>query len=76
MTEGGGKQRINGETITGIALVFLGLLFVWAGMQNAVWASIVLAAYLIIAIGIGFVVVGIIAIRRTNRPPSERKSYY
>jgi hypothetical protein len=76
VTEGGGKQRINGETITGIALVFLGLLFVWAGMQNAVWASIVLAAYLIIAIGIGFMVVGIIAIRRTNRPPSERKSYY
>ena len=76
MTEGGGKQRINGETIAGIALVFMGLLFVWAGMQNAVWASIVLAAYLIIAIGIGFMVVGIIAIRRTNRPPSERKSYY
>jgi len=76
VTEGGGKQRINGETITGIALVFLGLLFVWAGMQNTVWASIVLAAYLIIAIGIGFMVVGIIAIRRANRPPSERKSYY
>jgi uncharacterized membrane protein len=76
MTEGGGKQRINGETIAGIALVFMGLLFVWAGMQNAVWASIVLAAYLIIAIGIGFIIVGVMAIRRTNRPPSERKSYY
>ena len=76
MTEGGGKQRINGETITGIALVFLGLLFVWAAMQNAVWASIVLAAYLIIAIGIGFIIVGAIAIRRTNNPPSEHKGRY
>lgn len=76
MTEGGGKQRINGETITGIALVFLALLFLWAGMQNPVWASIMLADYLILAIGVGFIVVGIMAIRRTNQPPSERKSYY
>jgi hypothetical protein len=76
MTEGGGKQRMNGETITGIALVFLGLLFVWAGMQNAVWASIVLAAYLIIAIGVGFIIVGVVAIRRANTPESERKSRY
>ncbi len=76
MTEGGGKQRINGETITGIALVFLALLFLWAGMQNPVWASIMLADYLILAIGVGFIIVGIMAIRRTNQPPSERKSYY
>lgn len=76
MTEGGGKQRINGETITGIALVFMGLLFVWAGMQNAVWASIVLAAYLIMAIGAGFIAVGVRAIRQTNRPHSERTGGY
>lgn len=76
MTEGGGKQRINGETITGIALMFLGLLFIWAGTQNAVWASIVLAAYLILAIGAGFTAIGIRAIRQTNRPPSEHKGYY
>lgn len=76
MTEGGGKQRINGETITGIALVFLALLFLWAGIQNPVWASIILADYLILAIGVGFIIVGIMAIRRTNQPPSERKSYY
>ena len=76
MTEGGGKQRINGETITGIALVFMGLLFIWAGTQNAVWASIALAAYLIVAIGVGFIIVGVMAIRRTNRPPSEKKGYF
>jgi len=76
MTEGGGKQRINGETITGIALVFLAILFIWAGTQNTVWASIVLAAYLILAIGVGFIIVGVMAIRRTNRPPSERTSRY
>lgn len=76
MTEGGGKQRINGETIAGIALVFMALLFLWAGTQNAVWATIALADYLILAIGVGFIIIGVRAIRRTNRPPSERTGYY
>jgi flagellar biosynthesis/type III secretory pathway M-ring protein FliF/YscJ len=76
MTEGRGKQRINGEAITGIALVFLALLFIWAATQNAVWASIVLAAYILIPIGIGFIIVGAVAIRRANTPESERKGRY
>jgi hypothetical protein len=71
MTGGGGKQWINGETITGIALVFLALLFIWAATMNAVWARILLAAYLILAIGVGFIVLGIITMRRTNRMQSE-----
>jgi hypothetical protein len=76
MTEGGGKQRINGETIAGIALVFLAFLFLWAGTQNPVWARILLADYLILAIGVGFIIVGVMAIRRTNNPQSERKGYF
>ncbi|HET6779957.1 MAG TPA: hypothetical protein VFH09_02205 [Nitrososphaera sp.] len=71
MTGGGGKQWINGETITGIALVFLALLFIWAATMNAVWARIILADYLILAIGVGFIVLGIITTRRTNRTHSE-----
>jgi hypothetical protein len=71
MTGGGGKQWINGETITGVALAFLALLFIWAATMNAVWARVVLAAYLILAIGAGFIVLGIITIRRTNRMHSE-----
>jgi hypothetical protein len=66
MTGGGGKQWINGETITGLAL-----LFIWAATMNAVWARILLAAYLILAIGLGFIVLGIITMRRTNRTYSE-----
>ena len=73
MTRGGGKQWINGETITGIALVFLALLFIWAATMNAVWARILLADYVILAIGIGFIVLGIITMRRTNRPHSEEE---
>ena len=71
MTGGGGKQWINGETIAGIALVILALLFIWLATMNAVWASVVLAAYLILAIGIGFIVLGVITMRRTNRMHSE-----
>jgi hypothetical protein len=71
MTGGVGKQWINGETITGIALVLLALLFIWAATMNAVWARILLAAYLILAIGVGFIVLGMITIRRTNRTQSE-----
>lgn len=71
MTGDGGKQRINGETIAGIALVFLALLFIWAAIVNAVWARIVFAAYLILAIGVGFIVLGMITVRRANRMHSE-----
>jgi hypothetical protein len=46
-------------------------LFIWAATMNAVWARILLADYLILAIGVGFIVLGIITMRRTNRPHSE-----
>ncbi|HEX7031788.1 MAG TPA: hypothetical protein VF172_02190 [Nitrososphaera sp.] len=71
MTEGVGKQRINGETVTGIALVFMALLFIGAGTVNPVWASIMPVDYIILAIGIGFIIVGAIAIKNTNRARSS-----
>jgi carbon starvation protein CstA len=67
----GGKQRLNGETIAGMALVFMGLLFTWAGTMNPVWELIRPAAYLILAIGVGFMVIGALAIRRTNHPSTQ-----
>jgi hypothetical protein len=39
--------------------------------MNAVWARILLAAYLILAIGMGFIVLGIITMHRANRTHSE-----
>jgi hypothetical protein len=76
MTGGGGKQWINGETITGIALVLLALLFIWAATMNAVWATILLADYVILAIGVGFIVLGIITMYRANRPHSGEGHAY
>ena len=72
---GGGRQRINGETITGIALVFLALIFIWAAAQNSVWAIILPADYLILAIGIGFIAIGVIAISRTNHPTASHSEH-
>ncbi|MDQ3848055.1 MAG: hypothetical protein M3261_03770 [Thermoproteota archaeon] len=71
MTGGGGKEWINGETIAGIALVLLALLFIWAATMNAIWARILLADYVILAIGVGFIILGIITIRRANHPHSQ-----
>jgi putative Ca2+/H+ antiporter (TMEM165/GDT1 family) len=73
MTGGAGKQWINGETITGIALAFLALMFIWAATMNAVWARILLADFVILAIGVGFIILGVITIHRTNRMHSEEK---
>jgi len=71
MTGGGGKEWINGETITGIALVVLALSFIWLATMNAVWARILLVDYVILAIGAGFIVLGVVTMRRKNHPKPE-----
>jgi hypothetical protein len=58
---------MNGETITGIALIFLSILFLYAGMTNEVWSLLIPADYLILAIGIGFLSLGIYTTRRSKR---------
>jgi hypothetical protein len=59
-----GLERINGETITGIALVLLSLLFIYAGSVNEIWAIIIPADFLILAIGGAFIALGIVTIKR------------
>jgi hypothetical protein len=73
---GSGRQRINGEVITGIALVFLAALFIWAATVNTVWATILLADYLILAIGAGFIAIGVVTIVRSNRGDAGHSSHY
>jgi nitrate reductase gamma subunit len=63
-------ERINGETITGIALVILSLLFIFAGSVNEVWAIILPGDYLILILGLAFIALGVVTIiRNKNRPP-------
>jgi hypothetical protein len=73
---GSGRQRINGEVIAGIALVVLAALFIWAASMNSVWATILLADYLILAIGVGFIAIGVVTITRSNRGDTGHSSHY
>lgn len=65
--------KINGETITGIALIFLAILFIMAGMVNAVWALLFWADILILVIGVAFVILGIWTLRK-DRNHMHRES--
>ena len=60
-------MEVNGEIITGVALIFLSTLFLYAGMINEVWSLLVPADFLILAIGIGFLSLGIITLQRKKR---------
>lgn len=60
-------MEVNGEIITGIALIFLSGLFFYAGAINEAWSLLVPADYLILAIGIGFLILGIITLRRKKK---------
>jgi len=57
-------ESVNGETIAGIALVLLSLLFLYAGTVNDTWAIIVPADFLILAIGCAFIALGVITARK------------
>jgi len=57
-------RKLNGESITGIALIFLALLFIMAGMVNSVWALLFWADILILVIGVAFMALGIWSIRK------------
>jgi putative Ca2+/H+ antiporter (TMEM165/GDT1 family) len=66
---------INGETITGIALSFLAILFIYAGLVNSVWARILLADYVILALGIAFILLGVLSIRKNRRNSVREHSH-
>lgn len=52
-------QGINSEIIAGLAVFLLGLLFFIAGLFNPVWATIFIVDYLIMAIGLATIGVGV-----------------
>lgn len=71
-------ERINGETIAGVALAFLGILFILASFVNPVWQAAVLASYVLIAVGIALIVLGRYTTIKTNRtrPHTEEHSHH
>ena len=66
-------EKINAETIAGIALVLVALIFMFAATMNKVWAIILPADYLILALGFAFIALGVYT-TRNNRKHSHEKS--
>lgn len=69
-------ERINAETIAGIALVCLALIFIFAATMNEVWAIILPADYLILALGFGFIALGVITIRNNRKHSHEESTHH
>jgi putative Ca2+/H+ antiporter (TMEM165/GDT1 family) len=64
--------KINGEIITGIALIFLALLFISAAAVNSVWKMILPADFLLIALGVAFVVLGLWGLKKFRRKSIQK----
>jgi hypothetical protein len=60
-------ERLNGEIISGSALAFLAILFIYAGMVNPIWAVALPADYILLAVGIAVIGLGIWTRRNANR---------
>jgi putative Ca2+/H+ antiporter (TMEM165/GDT1 family) len=67
-------ERINGETLTGVALVVLALIFIFAATMNEVWAIILPADYLILALGSAFIALGVITTMKNNRTHAHEET--
>jgi nitrate reductase gamma subunit len=68
-------ERINGETISGIALAFLAILFIYAAQVNAVWAVALPADYVLLAVGIALIVLGRYTTMNTNRSSTHTEEH-
>lgn len=56
-------QGINSEIIAGVSVFLLGFLFFIAGLLNSIWATIFIVDYLIMAIGLATIGVGVWTMR-------------
>ena len=68
-------EKINAETLAGIALVLLSLIFMLAASMNEVWAIILPADYLILALGFAFIALGVYTTRIITENILMRKAH-
>jgi putative Ca2+/H+ antiporter (TMEM165/GDT1 family) len=59
--------KINAEIITGIAFVFLSILFFYAASVNRTWSILIPADFVIFVIGLAFIALGIWSSRRAKK---------
>lgn len=60
-------SRLNGENVAGVAFIFFATLFMAAGQVNAVFALLYPADFLLVAFGIGLLILGYRTWRNENK---------
>jgi putative Ca2+/H+ antiporter (TMEM165/GDT1 family) len=69
-------EKINAETIVGITLVSIALIFIFAATMNQVWAIILPADYLILALGFAFIALGVYTTRNNRKRSHEESTHH
>ena len=64
--------RINTEIITGIALIFLATLFMYGSLFFRAWGLILIVDYVLIAIGGGFIALGVWTLRNYGKRENRK----
>ncbi len=67
---------LNSEMITGIALIILAILFMIASLYYKPWETILIVDYALIAIGAGFIAVGMWTKRNSKKEQTEEPSHH
>jgi uncharacterized membrane protein len=68
-------ERLNGETIAGMAIAFLGILFIYAAQVNAIWVVALPADYVLVAIGIALIALGRYTAMKNNRSSTHTEEH-
>jgi nitrate reductase gamma subunit len=69
-------EKINAETLAGIAFVLLALIFIFAATMNEVWAIILPADYLILALGFAFIALGVYTTHNNRKHFHEKSTHH
>lgn len=67
---------INTEMITGIALVLLAILFMIGAVFFKPWETILIADYVLVAIGAAFIALGIWTRRNSKKEQTKEPSHH
>ena len=65
---------LNGETIAGMAIAGLGIVFILAGFANPAWREIYIADYILVAVGAALIALGIVTMKRYTTVHTESGS--
>ena len=72
--------KLNGETIAGMALAGLALIFIYAGSVNNVWRVIIPADLILLGVGAALIALGVVTMKRSStvhtESHTERRSRY